>query len=60
MVAIGRAENTLIRVAGPLVFLGRVLRPLIVATNAPAIFLVKRVLRIDVETPRKLRPRSCA
>ena len=33
MVAIGRAEHTLIKVSGPLVFLGRVLHPLIVATN---------------------------
>src|SRR6201995_2025682 len=60
MVAIGRAENTLIKVAGPLVFLGRVLRPLVVATNAPAIFLVKRVLRLDAEdveatSPEELR-----
>src|ERR1700743_767477 len=55
MVAIGRAEHTLIKVSGPLVFLGRVLHPLIVATNVPAIFLVKRVLRIegdDVEETR--------
>src|ERR1700744_3253760 len=49
MVAIGRAEKTLIRVTGPLIFLGRVLHPLIVATNAPANFLVKKVLRIDTE-----------
>jgi CBS domain containing-hemolysin-like protein len=49
MVAIGRAEHTLIRVSGPLVFLGRILHPLIVATNVPAGFLVKRVLRIDAE-----------
>ncbi len=60
MVAIGRPENTLIKVAGPLVFLGRVLRPLVVATNAPAIFLVKRVLRVDAEdveatSPEELR-----
>src|ERR1700753_3251358 len=56
MVAIGRPENTLIKVAGPLVFLGRVLRPLIVATNAPAIFLVKRVLRIDTDDPDETSP----
>jgi len=56
MVAIGRPENTLIKVAGPLVFLGRVLRPLVVATNAPAIFLVRRVLRIDTEDNEETSP----
>src|ERR1700742_3730291 len=56
MVAIGRAENTLIKVSGPLVFFGRVLRPLIVATNGPAIFLVKRVLRIDTEDVEETSP----
>src|SRR6201747_34592 len=56
MVAIGRPENTLIKVAGPLVLLGRVLRPLGVAPNAPAIFLVKRVLRVDVEDPEETSP----
>ena len=56
MVAIGRPENTLIKVAGPLVFFGRVLRPLVVATNAPAIFLVRRVLRMDVEDPEETSP----
>src|ERR1700761_1498987 len=56
MVAIGRPENTLIKVAGPLVVLGRVLRPLVVATNAPAIFLVKRVLRVDTEDSEETSP----
>jgi CBS domain containing-hemolysin-like protein len=56
MIAIGRPENTLIKVAGPLVFLGRVLRPLVVATNAPAIFLVKRVLRVDTEDAEETSP----
>jgi CBS domain containing-hemolysin-like protein len=56
MVAIGRAEHTLIRVSGPLVFLGRVLHPLIVATNVPASFLVKRVLRIDTEDVEETSP----
>src|SRR6195952_1355432 len=56
MVAIGRPENPLIKVAGPLVFFGRVLRPLVVATNAPAIFLVRRVLRMDVEDPEETSP----
>lgn len=56
MIAIGRAEHTLIRVAGPLVFLGRALHPLIVATNVPASFLVRRVLRIDVEDVEETSP----
>ena len=56
MIAIGRAENTLIRVSGPLVFLGRVLHPLIVATNVPALFLVKRVLRIDTDDVEETSP----
>lgn len=60
MVAIGRAEHTLIRLSGPLVFLGRVLHPLIVATNVPAQFLVKRVLRIDPEGVDETTPRSSA
>ena len=47
MVAIASAETDLIRVTGPLIFLGRVLHPLIVATNAPANFLVNRVFRIE-------------
>jgi CBS domain containing-hemolysin-like protein len=49
MVAIASAERVLIRVSGPLIFLGRVLHPLIVATNAPANFIVHRILRIKVE-----------
>jgi CBS domain containing-hemolysin-like protein len=56
MIAIGLPEKTLIRVSGPLVFLGRVLRPLIVATNVPAIWLVKRVLRVDTEDPDETSP----
>jgi CBS domain containing-hemolysin-like protein len=56
MVAIGRAEPVLIRVTGPLIFLGRVLHPLIVATNAPANFLVHKVLRIQVEDAEETSP----
>ncbi|HTR74966.1 MAG TPA: hemolysin family protein [Solirubrobacterales bacterium] len=56
MIAIGMPERVLIRVTGPLIFLGRVLHPLIVATNAPANFLVKRVLRIDVEDAEETSP----
>jgi CBS domain containing-hemolysin-like protein len=56
MVAIGRAEPTLIKVTGPLIFLGRVLHPLIVATNVPANFLVHKVLRIKVENAEETSP----
>ena len=56
MVAIGIPERVLIRVTGPLIFLGRVLHPLIVATNAPANFLVKRVLRVDTEDAEETSP----
>ena len=56
MIAIGRAEPTLIRVTGPLIFLGRVLHPLIVATNVPANFLVHKVLRIKVENAEETSP----
>jgi len=56
MVAIASAEKTLIRVTGPLIFLGRVLHPLIVATNAPANFLVHRVFRVKVEDVEETSP----
>jgi CBS domain containing-hemolysin-like protein len=56
MVAIASAEKVLIRVTGPLIFLGRVLHPLIVATNAPANFLVHRVLRVNVEDVEETSP----
>jgi magnesium and cobalt exporter, CNNM family len=56
MIAIGMPEKILIRVTGPLIFLGRVLHPLIVATNVPANFLVKRVLRIDTEDAEETSP----
>jgi CBS domain containing-hemolysin-like protein len=56
MIAIGRAEPTLIKVTGPLMFLGRVLHPLIVATNVPANFLVHKVLRIKVENAEETSP----
>jgi CBS domain containing-hemolysin-like protein len=56
MVAIATAEKTLIRVTGPLIFLGRVLHPLIVATNAPANFLVHRVFRVNVENVEETSP----
>jgi CBS domain containing-hemolysin-like protein len=56
MAAIASAEPTLIRVTGPLMFIGRVLHPLIVATNAPANFLVHRVFRLNVEDVEETSP----
>jgi CBS domain containing-hemolysin-like protein len=60
MLAIGKAEAVLLRVAGPLKFFRRILHPLIIATNVPANFLVQRVLRVQTEdseetTPEELR-----
>ncbi len=56
MLAIGRAEPVLLRVAGPLRFFRTVLHPLIVATNVPANFLVHRVLRVQVEDGEETSP----
>ncbi len=50
MLAIARAETVMLRVARPLKFFSTALRPLIVATNAPANFLVKRLFRVDVSS----------
>jgi CBS domain containing-hemolysin-like protein len=61
MLAIARAETVMLRVARPLRFFRTVLHPLIVATNAPANFLVRRVFRVDVHgleeetSPEELR-----
>ena len=61
MVAIARAETTLLRIAGPLRFFRRALHPLIVATNAPANWIVRVFFRIDTDavgeetSPEELR-----
>ncbi len=47
MLAIAQAEPMLLRVARPLRFFRTALHPLIVATNAPANFLVRRFFRVD-------------
>ncbi len=47
MLAIARAEPTLMRIARPLRFFRTALHPLIVATNAPANFIVFRIFRVD-------------
>ena len=48
MLAIARAETVMLRVARPLRFFRTALHPLIIATNAPAIFLVSRLFRVDM------------
>ena len=61
MFAIARAEPVMLRVARPLQFFGRILRPLIVATNAPSKFIVRHVFRVDPDedsdetSPEELR-----
>ncbi len=56
MLAIGRAEGVLLRVAGPLKFFRRILHPLIIATNVPANFIVQRVFRVDVDSNEETSP----
>jgi len=56
MLAIGRAEGVLLKVAGPLRFFRRLLHPLIVATNVPANFIVRRVFRVDVDGSEETSP----
>jgi CBS domain containing-hemolysin-like protein len=61
MIGIARAESLLLNVARPLKLFRRLFHPLIVITNAPARFLVTRVLRIEatddeeVGSPEELR-----
>ena len=61
MLAIARPERIMLRVARPLAFFRTALHPLIVATNAPANFLVTRFFRVDLEeiqeetSPEELR-----
>ncbi len=61
MIGIARAERLLLGVARPLSVFRRLFHPLIVITNAPARFLVSRVLRIEAEgddevgSPEELR-----
>jgi CBS domain containing-hemolysin-like protein len=61
MLAIARAEPVMLRVARPLAFFEKLLHPLIVATNAPANFIVRAVFRVDPEeaidetSPEELR-----
>jgi CBS domain containing-hemolysin-like protein len=56
MLAIGKAEEVLLWIARPMGFFRRLLHPLIVATNVPANFIVKRVLRVDVDQNEETSP----
>jgi len=57
MLAIGKAEPVLLRVVGPLAFFRTALHPLIVATNVPANFLVRKVAGVDTdETSEETSP----
>jgi CBS domain containing-hemolysin-like protein len=62
MIGIAAAESLLLRIARPLEAFRRIFHPLIVITNRPAQFLVRRVFRLQVEgdeaettTPEELR-----
>jgi CBS domain containing-hemolysin-like protein len=61
MLAIARAEPTLLRIARPLRFFRSVLHPLIVATNAPANWVARVFFRVDPDevaeetSPEELR-----
>ena len=61
MIGIARSERLLLRIARPLALFRRLFHPLILLTNAPARFVVTRVLRIDPEgdeevgSPEELR-----
>jgi CBS domain containing-hemolysin-like protein len=48
MIGIAQAEGLLLRIARPLSWFRRAFHPLIVITNAPARWVVARVLRIDL------------
>jgi CBS domain containing-hemolysin-like protein len=61
MIGIARAERLLLGIAKPLAAFRRLFHPLIIITNAPARFLVSRLLRIEpeddeeVSSPEELR-----
>jgi CBS domain containing-hemolysin-like protein len=49
MIGIAAAETTLLRISGPLELFRRLFHPLIVITNRPAQFIVRRVFRLQIE-----------
>ncbi len=58
MLAIARAERVLLWIGRPLALFRTVLHPLIVATNAPANFLVQKVFRVDTEISEETSPQE--
>jgi CBS domain containing-hemolysin-like protein len=54
MIGIARSERLLLGIARPLEIFRRLFHPLIVITNAPARFLVTRVLRIESESDEEV------
>ena len=56
MLGIARAEGLLLTISRPLRFFRSLFHPLIVLTNAPAQFLVRRVLRVEVEPEHDTNP----
>jgi CBS domain containing-hemolysin-like protein len=60
MIGIAAAETMMLRIARPLAFFRRAFHPLIVLTNRPAQFIVRRIFRLRIEdaeetTPEELR-----
>jgi CBS domain containing-hemolysin-like protein len=47
MLGIARAESVLLWISGPLAIFRRLFTPLIVITNVPAQFIVRRIFRVD-------------
>ncbi len=56
MVGIAQAESMLLRISRPLAFFSRLFRPLIVVTNVPSRFIVRRVFRIDPDASDETSP----
>jgi len=56
MIGIAAAESMLVRIARPLALFRRVFHPLIVLTNRPAQFIVRRVFRLRIEDAEETSP----
>jgi CBS domain containing-hemolysin-like protein len=56
LIGIAGAEALMLRITRPLAFFRRAFRPLIVITNAPARFVVTRILRIELENEQEPSP----
>jgi CBS domain containing-hemolysin-like protein len=56
MIGIAAAESMLVRIARPLAFFRRAFHPLIVLTNRPAQFIVRRIFRLRIEDAEETSP----